>query len=136
MRCSPASLEASGRPRIVSINDIPGVRGDVARVILSDTRSNTRRSGSAILADFAADQFAGIVVILDDVDVTAFLRVALDDRKFAMPEFLDGLGLAIKIVFMDSVDRLAKSLDNSLQKSWTRFGDVRGCSEGEYRINT
>jgi hypothetical protein len=53
-----------------------------------------------------------------------------------MPEFLDGLGLAIKIVFMDSVDRLAQSLDNSLQKSWTRFGDVRGCSEGEYRINT
>jgi hypothetical protein len=53
-----------------------------------------------------------------------------------MSEFLDGLGLAIKIVFMDSVDRLAKKSDNRLQKSWTLFGHFGGCSKGKYRVST
>jgi hypothetical protein len=58
-----------------------------------------------LLADFAANQLAGIVVVLDDVDVTALLRVALDNRELAPPEFLDGLRLAIKIVIMDLADQ-------------------------------
>ena len=53
------------------------------------------------LADFAANQLAGIVVILDDIDVTALLRIALDDRKLAVPEFFDLLRLAVKIVIVD-----------------------------------
>ena len=63
------------------------------------------RGRSLFLADFAANQLAGIVVILDDIDVTALLRIALHDRKLAVPEFLDFLGLAIEIVIVDLADQ-------------------------------
>jgi hypothetical protein len=53
------------------------------------------------LSDLTASQLAGIVVILDDIDVTALLRIALDDCKLAVPEFFDLLGLAVKIVIAD-----------------------------------
>ena len=55
----------------------------------------------AISGGLTANQLAGIVVILDDIDVTALLRIVLHDCKLAVPELFDFLGLAIKIVIVD-----------------------------------
>jgi len=57
------------------------------------------------LSDLAANQLAGIVVILDDIDVTALLQISLNNRQLAVPEFLDFLGFAIKIVIADLADQ-------------------------------
>ena len=65
---------------------------------------NREKMQALFLPHFAANQLAGIIVILDDVDVTALLRVTLDDCDLAVPEFLDGFGLAIKIVIVDLAD--------------------------------
>jgi len=56
---------------------------------------------SLFLTHLAANQLAGIVIILDDVDITALLGVVLHDRQLAVPELLDSFGLAIKIVVVD-----------------------------------
>jgi hypothetical protein len=47
----------------------------------------------------------GIIIILDDVTVTALSRVALHDCELAVPEFLNGFGLAIKVVIADLADQ-------------------------------
>ncbi len=60
-----------------------------------------RMRQSLFLTHLAANQLAGIVIILDDVDITALLGVVLHDRELAVPELLDGFGLAIKIVVVD-----------------------------------
>jgi hypothetical protein len=45
------------------------------------SRSPGKAQGNTLfLAHFAANQFAGIIVVLDDVDVAALLRVAFHDR--------------------------------------------------------
>jgi hypothetical protein len=62
------------------------------------------------LAHFAANQLAGSIVILDDIDIAALLRIALHDRELAVSEFLDFLGLAIEIVIVDLADQNAMSV--------------------------
>ncbi|SRR6266851_1905829 len=57
--------------------------------------------GRLFVAHFAANQLAGIVVVLNDVDVAALLRVALDDRELAFSELLDGFRLSVEIVIAD-----------------------------------
>ena len=52
-------------------------------------------------------QLAGIIVILDDIDVTALLWITLHDRKLAVPEFFDFLGLAVEIIIMDLADQIS-----------------------------
>jgi hypothetical protein len=57
------------------------------------------------MADFAAQQPAGIVVIFDDIDVTAFLWVSLNDCEFAIAEFFDGLDLSIEVIITKFTDQ-------------------------------
>ena len=49
------------------------------RLSAGSKSGSIERVQALFLAHFAANQFAGIIVILDDVDVTALLRVALRD---------------------------------------------------------
>ncbi|HKM99119.1 MAG TPA: hypothetical protein VJX23_01285 [Candidatus Binataceae bacterium] len=52
-------------------------------------------------AYFATDQLAGIVVILDNVDITSFPRVSLYHRELAASKRPDGLWLAIEVVIVN-----------------------------------
>jgi hypothetical protein len=102
-------------------------------MVLTDWRSSSRRQARLVLAvsqrqpgavpegarplqalflaDFPANQLARIIVILDDIDVTALLRITLHDCKLAVSEFFDFLGLAIEIVIVDLADQIPVRID-------------------------
>src|SRR5271167_4901509 len=65
-----------------------------------------RIASSLFLADLTANQLAGVIVILNDIAVTALLRIALHDREPAVPEFFDFLGLAVEIIIVDLADQI------------------------------
>jgi hypothetical protein len=54
---------------------------------------------------FEANQLAGIVIVLDDVDISAFFRISLNHRELAISEGFDGFDLAIKVVVMNFADQ-------------------------------
>jgi hypothetical protein len=58
------------------------------------------------LSNFSANELSRIIVILNDIDVTALPRITLNNRKLAAPEFFDFLGLAIEIVIVDLADQI------------------------------
>lgn len=53
---------------------------------------------------FAADQLARIIIVLDDVDITASLRVSLHYREFSVSECFYKLRLAVEVIIMDLAD--------------------------------
>jgi hypothetical protein len=79
-------------------------------------RARSRGYRALFLADFTANQLAGVVVIFNDIDVTALLRITLNNRKLAVPEFLDFLGLAIEIVIVDLADQIP------MRVHWDKIG--------------
>ena len=81
------------------------MRGNACSYRLGETCcEDTERS--LFLADLTANQLAGIIVILNDIDVTALPRITLNNRKLAVPEFFDFLGLAIEVVIVDLADQI------------------------------
>lgn len=102
------SCERAGRLRFCAAKQMSSMQGYASfrgKATDSTTRRRALAADRSLLADLATDQFAGVVVILNDVDVTALLRIALHDRKFAVLKLLDFLGLAVKIVIVDLADQ-------------------------------
>lgn len=74
--------------------------------VLFDGSGRTLLTVAALLVTgFAADQLTRIVIVLDDINIAAFSRISLNDRKFAISEFFDGLDLAIEVVIMKFADQ-------------------------------